>query len=254
MSVEIKIYGEHAREALDELKYFASGLAPSSEPTFVGWDTGAEDRSVKVTGSLTETGEIKIENVEEVPAPDTVGLDTRPIGAPSEGKSRRNSTEKTDDEQLEALATAKGVTLDQLNSAIADGGRHKTRTQLENLVVDEKPQISSGENRASPEDAPEVVAQDKADEEAEVEANRDAEKVLTVDDLKSAMTAYVTKHGMAAAQEDGPGIFRERLGNPPEGEEFWKLSLVAKQGQKTLEAAINAWREASESADRHVTF
>lgn len=108
------------------------------------------------------------------------------------------------------------------------------------------PQISANpENRIGPEDTPETAAQDKADEQAEVEAAREPEKPLTREDVKVAMMAYVKKFGMPATQEDGPKIYVEALGAPPAGEEYWKLSLVP-DDQTALGKVVATWKKATE--------
>ena len=111
--------------------------------------------------------------------------------------------------------------------------------------------ISTGEERVGPEDAPETAAQDAADEQAEVEAARDPEKPLTADDLRNAMGLYVNKFGMPETQEDGPTIFANALGTPPDGEQFWKLTVVAGKGQDTLKKAIDAWTAAAAADKRY---
>lgn len=244
MPVEIKIYAEAAHEALHELHQLANGL--SYMPNVDGPKERVVVPPTVVTESGVDTDDYKAPSGDEA-------LDTRPVGSPSEGKSRRNSNEKAEDDELEALVTEKRVTLDQLNAAISKAGRAEARAQLEALgeEADDKPQISSGENRSGPEDDPETEAQDAADEQAEVEENRDDEAPLTIDDLKSAMGAYVSAHDMAAAQEDGPKIFVAALGKPPAGEEFWKASLVASSGQDHLKKAIDAWNAAAAAGKRY---
>jgi hypothetical protein len=108
------------------------------------------------------------------------------------------------------------------------------------------------ENRVGPEDDAETQAQDAADEQAEVDANRDAEAPLTIEDLKMAMSEYVTKFDMGAAQEDGVNIFGDALGKPPGGEQFWKMSIAAAAGQDTLKKAIAAWKAAAAADKRYV--
>lgn len=76
-------------------------------------------------------------------------------------------------------------------------------------VHEEKPQISTGEERVGPEDDAETVAQDTADEKAEsdaAKAAREPDKKLTLDDVRNALGGYVKKFGMAAVQEDGPKV------------------------------------------------
>ncbi len=101
----------------------------------------------------------------------------------------------------------------------------------------------SGQSEAAPADDAGTQAQDQADEQAEVEQNRDEEKPLTVDDVKKLATAYANNYGMPAAQEDGPKIFVEALGNPPEGEPFWKFSLVPTD-QAALQKLASIWKRA----------
>lgn len=95
-----------------------------------------------------------------------------------------------------------------------------------------------------PEDGPEVQEQDAADEQAEVEAAREPEKAITVDDLRGVMGEYVQKFEMPATQEDGPLIFADALGKPPAGEAAWKLSLLAELPQERLKAAYDGWKAA----------
>lgn len=110
---------------------------------------------------------------------------------------------------------------------------------------------SDPENRVGPEDEPETQEQDKADEQAEVEASRDAETPLTGEDVRSAMGLYVKKFGLPATQEDGASIFLDALGTPPKGAEGWKLSVVSEQDQPTLRKAIDAWTSAANAAERY---
>ena len=107
------------------------------------------------------------------------------------------------------------------------------------------------EDRKPPEDGPEVQEQDAADEQAEVEAAREPEKAVTVDDLRGVMGEYVQKFEMPATQEDGPLIFADALGKPPAGEAAWKLSLLAELPQERLKAAYDGWRAAVDSGKRY---
>lgn len=108
--------------------------------------------------------------------------------------------------------------------------------------------ISTGEERVDPvnPDDAETVEQDAADEAAEVETHRDPVKPLTVDDVKSVMGKYVAKYGMPATQEDGPKVFVEALGAPPEGQPSWKVSLLAGADQATLQRVVDVWSKAVE--------
>ena len=101
------------------------------------------------------------------------------------------------------------------------------------------------ENRVDPAQAEADAKQDAEDEAAEVEAKRDPKKPLTVEDVRNAMTAYVTAYGLPATQEDGPLIFTEALGAPPAGESYWKLSLLP-DDQDKLQRVVDTWAKALE--------
>lgn len=116
---------------------------------------------------------------------------------------------------------------------------------------DAAPAISTTpEDRKPPEDDAETVAQDEADEAAEVEAAREPEKPLTVDDAMAAVGLYVEKFGIPAAQEDGPHIFVSALGKPPGNEPYWKKSLLATATQDQLQKATIAWTTAAAAEKR----
>lgn len=168
---------------------------------------------------------------------------------PGGGRARRTKEEIAEDKALDAAAGEAGVSDGTVDEMLEKYGHATTITKLKGLAAEkaEPRNISaSPEDRVNPEDE----AQDKADEAAEVEAARDPENPLTVDDLRSVMGKYVEAHGMPATQEDGPAIFKSALGNPPAGEESWKLSLVAAQGQETLRKAVTAWQDAVASGKR----
>ena len=65
------------------------------------------------------------------------------------------------------------------------------------------------------------------------------------------MGAYVNKHGLPATQEDGSKLFLSALGTPPNGEPFWKVTLVAGAGQEALQKAVAAWTAAAAADTRY---
>lgn len=144
----------------------------------------------------------------------------RERGKPAPGKARRTKEELAEDEAAERAELSPGAA----------------------MVEDGKLSISTGEERVDP---AEVEAQDKADEQAEVEQTRKDDKPLTIDDVKAVVTAYVGKYGMPAVQEDGPKIFVEALGAPPEGEAYWKMSLLP-DDQAKLAKVVSVWQKAVE--------
>jgi hypothetical protein len=105
-------------------------------------------------------------------------------------------------------------------------------------VVEVEPQIRANpENRV--EEPEEDAIQDIQDEIAEVEAARDPVNPLTVDDVRQALGGYVKKYGTPAALEDGAKLLAQALGNPPEGEPIWKMSILP-DDQDALRKAAEA--------------
>ena len=224
MSVEIKIYGETAKDALDELSGLASGMRPAgfrpelAAPYGAGPAMTADEayaatvaQGAEPSGAPAVRGHTVEQNA------------TRKRGEPSPGNKRRTKAEMAEDEAAEAAENAA------------------------------KQNISTGEARIDPENPEEAddsdsasdSEQDAADEAAEVEAYRDPEKPLTIDDVKAAVMAYAEKYGMPAAQADGPRIFVEALGAPPKGEEFWKFSILPVDDQEKIRKVISIWQRAT---------
>lgn len=71
---------------------------------------------------------------------------------------------------------------------------------------EEKPNISTGEERVDPKDSPADEKQDAKDEAADTAAQQPKPMVLTHDSVRSLLGGYVQAFGMAAAQEDGPKL------------------------------------------------
>jgi hypothetical protein len=107
-----------------------------------------------------------------------------------------------------------------------------------------EPQIrTQPENRV--EEPEEDAIQDIQDEIAEVEAARNPVAPLTVDDVRQALGGYVKKYGTPAALEDGAKLLAQALGNPPEGEPIWKMSILP-DDQDALRKAAEAVNAAIE--------
>jgi hypothetical protein len=209
--------GDDARHALRELKGLSDGLlssvalpspAPAEAPT---------DESGQSAGFVTNTpraGESEAQTAVR-----------RERGKPAPGRARRTKEEIAEDEAADAA--------DQAN----------TTDSFSSIDAAVKQSISTGEERVDPAN---VEAQDKADEQAEVEQTRSEDKPLTVDDVKAVINQYVDKYGLPATQEDGPKIFVEALGAPPEGEPYWKLSLLGGASQDQLKKTVTIWTKAVE--------
>jgi hypothetical protein len=144
----------------------------------------------------------------------------RERGKPAPGRARRTKEEIAEDEAADKAEAATGQT------------------------------ISTGGERVGPEDDAATQEQDKADEQAEVAASRDTVKPLTIDDVKQAVGLYVAKHGLPATNEDGPNIFTDVLGAPPEGNPFWKMSILP-DDQKKLAVCVKAWTDAAAAETRY---
>lgn len=191
MTIEIKIFGENAREALNELRALASGLA----------------------------------------------------SGPASGLALPKTPEATKDEAVvdaqaaEASAAAAGATSQVDASEDKPKRTRRTKAEMEAAKAAEEQAAAAGD--------PATQAQDAADQQAEVDANRDSDAPLTREDVKKAMAKYVQTYGMPATQEDGPKIFREALGAPPEGEPYWKLSLLDEGDQVKLAKVIDIWEKAT---------
>lgn len=192
MTIEIRIFGETATDALDELRVFAAGLM---QPRHVV-EVGSTHAPIKVVATA---------DAAQAEQPDQ--------SLPDPQGNQPGEPEKT---------------------------TRKRRTKAE--IEADKAAQEQAANAADPA----AQAQDAADEKAEVDAGRDPAKPLTRDDVKSAMAKYVQNYGMPATQEDGPKIFREALGAPPEGETFWKLSLVPEDDQAKLAKVVEIWTKANE--------
>lgn len=177
----------------------------------------AEDRYQAVVNSAGSPVGDKLPERASDGVGDAVGAEvgtTRKRGEPAPGKARRTKAEIAEDEAAEPTTA----------------------------------NISTGEERVDPAhaDGAETVAQDAADEAAEVEAERDPKAPLTREDVGNAISEYVKKFGMPAVQEDGPKIFTEALGAPPEGNDFWKLSILPYDDQDKIAKVVSTWNKAVE--------
>jgi hypothetical protein len=220
MTVRIEIFGDGAKDALNELRDLSAGLFQSTPLTPAAAPAASraaaqaiiDDSQMGSAGfGTTVTGDVEVQS----------GGTTAPQrerGKPSPGRARRTKEEIAEDEAADA-AEAAGSGASQISS--------------------------NPENRVGPEDDAETQTQDEADEQAEVDANREPEKPMTRDDVKAAMTKYLQAFGMNATQEDGPRLIAEVLGAPPKGEEAWKLSLVPEDNQAGLAKLVSAFAQAT---------
>lgn len=192
MTIEIKIFGENATDALTELRVLAAALVP-------------QGRAVEVSGSAQPVA------VAEVQAAEAAA-----------------STE---------VAAQTGAAQNSAQAGEPEKRKRRTKAEMEAAKAAEEQAAAAGD--------PATQAQDAADQQAEVDANRNSDAPLTREDVKKAMAKYVQAYGMPATQEDGPKIFREALGAPPEGEPYWKLSLLDEGDQVKLAKVIDIWEKAT---------
>lgn len=170
MTVRIEIFGETAREALDELRGFANDL---TRPASAGsCDLGAAevvDRVTESTERMLEAAAVAAE------AP------KRERGKPSPGRARRTKEEIAEDEAAEVAEAAANAE-----------------------PAGPQPNITAEpENRVDPAEA----AQDAEDEAAD-EANAPAPEA-TRDDVRAAMLAYQGAYGTPALMADMTAILNE---------------------------------------------
>ena len=171
MTVRIEIFGETAREALQELTAFSSGLSmPPAAPVQSETATDAP-----VAAPINEPAEAAAEP--EAPAAEAP---KRERGKPSPGRARRTKEEIAEDEAA-----------DKADAAAAE-------------QTEPQPNITAEpENRVDPAEA----AQDAEDEAAD-EANAPAPEA-TRDDVRAAMLAYQGAYGTPALMADMTAILNE---------------------------------------------
>lgn len=119
--------------------------------------------------SADQAKALEAEQTEEAPK--------RERGKPSAGRARRTKEEIAEDEAADAAEAMNG----------------------EVLPPEDKPLISSGEERIDPA----AAAQDAADERAQAEATKAADgKAYSRDDVRNAMVEFVNTHGSGEMSED----------------------------------------------------
>jgi hypothetical protein len=149
------------------------------------------------------------------------------------------------------MATAEGVehipheTLLAPEPVKAEAPKRGRAKKAEPAAPEPQPNISTEpENRVDPE----AEAQDAADEAAEVAAT--PAKELTSEDLRAVAGQYIALYGIDGAQADGPSIFTDALGSPPNGAEMWNITLASKSPE-TLAKAVAAWEAAVAAGVRY---
>lgn len=171
MTVRIEIFGETAREALDELRGFANDLIRPAAPVQSETATDAP-----AAAPVSEPAEAAAEP--EAPAAEAP---KRERGKPSPGRARRTKEEIAEDEAADK----------------ADAGATAEQNEPQPNITAEP------ENRVDPAEA----AQDAEDEAAD-EANAPAPEA-TRDDVRAAMLAYQAAYGVPALMADMTAILKE---------------------------------------------
>jgi len=206
VKIEIELYPEHGAIDVQLADAMLALGFERKQPTLRQIAEAAHDAGFEVDVALNAKA-----------AAEADATPKRERGQPSPGKSRRTKAEIAEDEAADAA------------DAEARGG---ISTDPENRTDPENPEDSEAD-----------AEQDAADEAAEVAAERQPDAPLSIDDVKALATEYQARYGMAAVQEDGKLIFKEALGNPPEGNDFWRFSLVPTD-QPTLKKLTATWQRA----------
>lgn len=192
MSIEIKIYGENAQQALLELRDFAVGL--QGRPAAIGiaeaQNFASERASDELISSTEAVNTFRAENgvEQEVTQELAKATPARVPGQPSPGKARRTKAEIAEDE------------------AAAKANHDRVAAIKEDVLA------GAAEQQAAY-DSPEDAAQDAADEAAETAATKTG---LTLDDLRHAAARYQKKFGMAAAVAGIPALLGCAMVDVPE--------------------------------------
>jgi hypothetical protein len=163
---------------------------------------------------------------------DAEAAPTAPVryhGQPSHGGKRRTKAEITLDEEAADLLEDVGLTVEQFNRALDkaagdwDAVMADLRAAAAAKAPEEKPAISTGEERVDP-------AQEE--EEDEDEPEQEEAEALTHDDVRNALGDYAAKFGMPAAQKNGPKLMGAD-----------KISAIP-EDQVALRKAVRAIRDA----------
>jgi len=166
----------------------------------------------------------------------------RPWPAPAEYKWKQMPDEATVEALREAVAREAEASSEPVKAEAPKRGRAK---KAEPAAPEPQANISTEpENRVDPE----AEAQDAADEAAEVAAT--PAKELTSEDLRAVAGQYIALYGIDGAQADGPSIFTDALGSPPDGADMWNITLASKSPE-TLAKAVAAWEAAVAAGVRY---
>lgn len=176
----------------------------------------------------------------ETPREPTATAPKRERGQPSPGKARRTKAEIAEDEAADAAdGKAAAEQTEAVGNAVSELSGQADATATHMTPDKDDPVVAR--NAETAEDDAETQAQDAADEQAEVDAARDPENPLTVEDLKQAYLPYFEKYGMEATKEDGAKMFVEIFGPVPEGSNGWTTAAMVEQGQDKVRQAIDGW-------------
>jgi hypothetical protein len=161
---------------------------------------------------------------------DAEAAPTAPVryhGQLSHGGKRRTKAEITLDEEAADLLEDVGLTVEQFNRALDkaagdwDAVMADLRAAAAAKAPEEKPAISTGEERVDP-----------AQGEEEDEPEQEEAEALTHDDVRNALGDYAAKFGMPAAQKNGPKLMGAD-----------KISAIP-EDQVALRKAVRAIRDA----------
>lgn len=207
MKIKLDLYHPYELEAFAAFSAaVAAGKAaydaaqPKDNFGLAGLINRAQDSTWRVGGAVGgPVAEVQVDEATQTAEPE-------PVATPAPAEKKTRSRKAKDAPAVSVSSVDIGGQTDIEDAIAATAALKEFNEKGGSTLAEVKAAISAGEERIGPEDSPEVVAQDEADEKAESDAARDPEKPLTLDDVRSALGEYVRVYGMAAAQEDGPKV------------------------------------------------
>jgi hypothetical protein len=282
MTVKIEIYGENAKEALFELRDFSAGLqgsaariavaeaqnyaAEQGQPpvdndhvaegaaAFTAAEVTANATSGRVRGqpapgkARRTKAEIAEDDAADAGSETTGAISTNPenrVGPEDDAETETQDAADEAAEVEEGRDAEEPLTADDLRQAV---GRYNAKFGMEATVANINGIIGSKQSDVP--NTQEALAAAIAKVDAAIaaggeptKATAETAKPLTIDDVFVVVKGFVEKFGGPKAEELGPGIFESALGTPPEGERFWKRSILPTD-QKSLKACFDGWTKA----------
>lgn len=280
MTVQINIHGDTAGDALRELRDLSLGLFPAAstaeqvqastaltpiqrsvedgtftvrsatdeERAAVGVTTGARVRGQPAPGKARRT---KAEIAEDEAAEASTGnISTNPenrVGPEDDAETAAQDAADEAEEVEENRDVDEPLTVDDLRQAVgrynAAFGMEATIANINGIIGCKQSDVPNTQEALTTAIAKVDAAIAAGVVDAPKTAPVEKAKPLTVDDVFAIVKQFVDKFGGPKAEEIGPAIFVDALGTPPDGERFWKRSILPTD-QKSLKACLDGWTKA----------